>query len=100
MPPYSPAMYVFHIRSSCGWRQRRQPAVHPVADLRGDVERLRVAGELMRVEQAGQDLVQRVVRRPDALVAAVRGELLESHELASRDTRTEIPDGAGRRSAR
>ena len=65
-------------------RQRRQPAVHPIADLRGDVERLCVARMPMRIEQPGQDLVQCVVRRPDAGIAAVRRELLEPDELRLR----------------
>jgi hypothetical protein len=47
-------------------RQRRQPAVRPVGDLRGDVERLRVPGVRVRVDEAREDLVERVVRRPDA----------------------------------
>ena len=80
-------------------RQRRQPAVHPVADLRGDVERLRVARVPMRVEQPREDLVQRVVRRPDAGVAAVRRELLEPDELRLRIRRQEsrMPSPVGRR---
>ena len=59
----------------------RESAVRPVADLRCDIQRLRVAGERVRVEQSCDDLVQRVVRRPDPLVAAVGRELLETHEL-------------------
>ena len=37
--------------------QRHEPAMHPVADLRGDIERLSAAGQNMRVEQSGDDLV-------------------------------------------
>ena len=61
--------------------QRRQPAVRPVGDLRGDVERLRVPGVRVRVDKARENLVQRVIRRPDPGIAAVRRELFEPHEL-------------------
>src|SRR5678809_425188 len=59
----------------------RQAAVRPVADLRRDVERLVVSGQRVRGEETGEDLMKRVIRRPDALVAAVGGEFLEAHEL-------------------
>ena len=41
--------------------------VDPVGLLRQDFERLRVAGQEVRVQQPGHDLVNRVVGRPDAL---------------------------------
>src|ERR671911_118818 len=44
----------------------------------GWFERQRVAGQCVGVEQPREDLVQRVVRRPDL---AVRRELLERREL-------------------
>ena len=50
-----------------------------------DLERLLVAGDFVAVEQPGEDLVQRVVRRPDLRVLrAVGGALLEHDELVRR----------------
>ncbi len=50
-----------------------------------DLERLLVAGHFVGVEQARQNLVQRVVRRPDlAVLRAVRGAAFEHDELVGR----------------
>ena len=49
--------------------QLAEPPVQPVGHAAQDLERLRVAAVRVRVEQAGVELVQRVVRRPDLLCA-------------------------------
>ncbi len=66
-------------------RQRAQPRVDPGAHASRDLERLLVAGDFVRVEQAREDLVQRVVRRPDlAVLRAVGGPAFEHDELVGR----------------
>ena len=65
--------------------QRLQPRVGPRPHSARDVERLLVARHLVAVEQPREDLVQRVVRRPDLRVLrAVGGALLEHDELVRR----------------
>jgi hypothetical protein len=63
MPPCS----VSSARCSCSIAQAARPRDDPVAELRRDLERLRAAAERVRVEQAREDFMQRVVRRPDLL---------------------------------
>ena len=73
-------------------RKRLQPRVRPRAHAPRDVERLLVARDLVAVEQTREDLVQRVVRRPDLRVLrAVGGALLEHDELIRR-VRADEPD--------
>lgn len=48
--------------------QRRGPPVHPVGQSDRDIECSPDPGELVGVDQAGQVLVDHVVRRPDLLV--------------------------------
>ncbi|CAM5688587.1 hypothetical protein SVIOM74S_02785 [Streptomyces violarus] len=58
-----------------------QPAVHPVAHLRGDGQRLSVAGQGVGVQEPAHDLVAGVVRRPDG---GVRRVALQEDELGFR----------------
>lgn len=58
--------------------QAAEPAVGPEAHLQRDAERLVAAGVFIAVEQAGHDLVEGVVRRPDRRIGDV---LLQQVEL-------------------
>ena len=63
-------------------RQGFEPGIDPGAHVLGDLEGLRVAADLVAIEQAGEDLVEGVIRSPDlGVLGAVRGPLLEHDEL-------------------
>ena len=69
--------------------QPRRAPVHPVGQLHGHVERLVIARQLVLVDQAGQVLVDHVVRRPDrlALLQPVEVDLGERRQVAGVETR-------------
>ena len=66
-------------------RHGLEPRVNPIRHALGDLERFFVAADLVAVEQAGEDFVQGVIRRPNLVVAtAVSGAVFEHDELIRR----------------
>ena len=57
-------------------REDLEPGMDPAGHVLGDLQGLSVAADLVAVQQAGQDLVEGVVRGPDlAVLGSVRGAL-------------------------